>query len=249
MNDTHILIDRLVHSENKNEIVEILKKLLPDATEFTTNLYAYYTEFQEDSLLDKFMDIESDVERKIFWQKNYSSYGEEFLKNIPHIPLTSDDRLYKLRRLSVNAPQPKNQNLDDDFEYNTPIDKYIVQAMIFNHELDRSAAENLVLSEIEKSYSSALEKKQAHSSDNDSPLTDNEKFFLFLLTETNYMKRNNFFIQKLNPSYDEEDIIDSGYIYILETIKSIVDPNYNIRSIIATDVHFQILVDEMKNDT
>lgn len=63
------------------------------------------------------------------------------------------------------------------------------------------------------------------------------------------MKRNNFFIQKLNPSYDEEDIIDSGYSYILETIKSIVDPNYNIRSIIATDAHFQILVDEMKNDT
>lgn len=118
--------------------------MVPDATEFTTNLYAYYTEFQEDSLLDKFMDIESDVERKIFWQENYSSYGEEFLKNIPHIPLTSDDRLYKLRRLSVNAPHPKNKNLDDDFEYNTPIEKYIVQAMIFNHELDRSAAENLV---------------------------------------------------------------------------------------------------------
>ncbi|MBQ7628885.1 MAG: hypothetical protein IJS81_01525 [Selenomonadaceae bacterium] len=250
-NDNRKLIDKLVHSESKIEIIDILKKLVPEATEFTLNLYAYHTEFCEDSLWDKFMDIESDAERKTFWQENFSDSDKEFFKDalnlIPHIPLTADERLYKIRRLTSTAPKPENKYLKD-YEYTTPLEKYIVQAMVHNHELDRASAEKFVLAEIEKISAKNSQPAPEKISEPEPTPMWLENFLLMCWTETSYIKHINFFTKKSNPDMSEEEVIDSGYGYFLETVKSIVDPNYIVRSDIAVDAHFQTLVEDMKNE-
>lgn len=56
-----ILIDKLVHTGNKNEIIDIVKKLVPAATEFTAMCYACHTKYGEDYEIDKIMDIEKNL--------------------------------------------------------------------------------------------------------------------------------------------------------------------------------------------
>ena len=236
------LIDKLIHTENKNEIIDIVKKLVPEATNFTANRYAYYTEFYADSLFDKFMDIESKVLRKNFLKDNCSEYGADFcndmLNLIPYIPLNEDERLYRPRHLTKYVPSPKNKNLIRDIEYTSDVDKYIFQAMCDNHELDRNAAEELVLSEIEKNSA------RITSTNTYEPTENADIDFMFIcLTETNYIKRMNFFERKLNPGISDEEIRDNNYQYILENIKEIVEPNYTIKSIIAVDFHIKMLKD------
>lgn len=185
-----ILIDKLVRAENRNEIMDIVKKLVPAATEFTAMLYADYSEYYNDYFVDEFMDIEKDEDRIKAVMKEYAnvekSWRENFLKLIPHIPLTDEDRLYRPKYIPMNAPELKNKYLENitisnqDWAEMRPEGKYVICAMRDNPELDWEAAEDFVISEIKKAVID--EKKSAeqkHESRHEEIMSEEEDIYFF----------------------------------------------------------------------
>ena len=250
--ETKKLIDKLVHTENKDDIADIVKKFVPYATDFEVMRFANYRGYFDNYFTDEFMDIEKETDRIKFAEKNY--YAEKYLKLVPYIPLTEDDRLYRLPCVESNAPEIENPFLknfkisNQDWREMRPEGKYVIRAMRNNPELDFESAENFVIDEIKKAINSEKETAQKRKSEPETKMSDEEIFYFYCWTETHYMKRQNFFTKKLNPEMTDQEIIDSGYDHLLHFIKCEVDLNFNVRSSISVDYHFARLVEDFYND-
>lgn len=252
-----ILIDKLVHTGNKNEIIDIVKKLVPAATEFTAMCYACHTKYGEDYEIDKIMDIEKKSDRVKFLKENCSNYGEDFFNDMlnlaPYMPLTDEERLYRPKYLKSDAPKRKNKYLEgvaisnQDWHEMHPVERYIVRAMSNNSDFDWKAAKNFVLSETKKileNYRKTSTKKAEKISE---PI-EHEDFYFMHSVLTQYMKRQNFFTRKLYPYMNEEEVIDSGYELLLINLQSLTDPNYTVRSSISVDFTFAKMAEDYHNE-
>ena len=90
--ETKKLIDKLVHTENKDDIADIVKKLVPYATDFEVMRFANYRGYFNDYVFDEIMDIEKKSDRiKYLDENNIDFFREEFINVVPYIPLTEDD--------------------------------------------------------------------------------------------------------------------------------------------------------------
>ena len=251
-----ILIDKLVRTESKNDIVDIVKKLVPAATEFTAKLFAYHTEYHDEHYIDKFMDIKNKSERINFLNENCKDCSKKFFEDmlnlIPYMPLNDEERLYRPKVLKPDAPKIENKNLEgvvisnQEWKEMHPVEKYIIHAMSNNPEFDWKSAQDFVLKETEKVLQNSRrnfnKKNDAHK-----PI-ENENFFFMLNTLTPYMKRINFFNTKLYPNLNEEEILDMGYSYLFENVKSTADPNYIVRSSISVDFTFAKMAEDYHNE-
>ena len=257
--ETKKLIDKLVRTENKDDIADIVKKLVSDATDFTAMRYANYTEYGEEDDIDKIMDIEKKSDRvKYLDENNIGSFREEFINVIPYMPLTDEEQLYRKKTLRNDAPERKNKYLDGVTFYNQErqstslIGKYILRAMSYNPDFDFDSAEKFVSREIKENIYEAkkrqIEKQKNKSHEKIYEPVEHEDFLNFYVAFTQYMKRKNFFMKKLYPHMTEEEIIDSGYEHLLINLHSLTNPNYMVMSFISVDFTFARAVEDFHNE-
>lgn len=251
--ENKILIDKLVRSENEIEIMDIVKKLVPEATEFTAMLYARYTEYDRDYEMDQFMDIAKDSDRIKFLDENKIIFREEFFNLIPYMPLTAEERLYKNKYIKATAPKRKNKYLEgmhfshQEFKELHPVERYIIRAMNYNPDFDWKAAEKFVLEETKKVIEDYRLSKEKKSEEIFEPV-EHADFYSHYWAFTSYMKRQNFFARKLFPYMSEEEITNSGYENFLIHLHSETNPNYNLKTSISVDFHFAKMAEDYHNE-
>ena len=249
--DERTLIDELVRCTEPERIIELVKLLVPDANDRTAELYARWTEPMPEGFADKVMD-EPDASRRMQliterFPKTDEHKLQEILRQIPYVPLSDEQRLYRLRRLRADAPEtPENKYLADeefsaeDWEDMPDEVYYMIRAMKNNPDLDPEGAARLVI----ETRQQIPVKRDTNADKNSSGKLANKYAFDFML-ETSHPKRMSLLLNIAGGDDESDD--DDLYDICLTHIRSIADPNFTVKSNILTEAHFAALCEEVRN--
>ena len=176
-----------------------------------------------------------------------SQKWEEISRQLPYTPLTEEQRLYRRRQLRDDAPKtPENKYLADekfsaeDWENMPDEVYYMIRAMRWNPDLDPESAARLVAETIAKI--SPVERKEKSDKKISRHLPN--EYALDFVIETSYFVRMNVLLNLCtNADESDDDLSD----YFLTNLRSIADPNFDIKSLILTEGHFSALCEAEKN--
>ena len=253
--DEKILIDELVRCTKPERIIELVKLLVPEANDRTAELYARWTEYLPESFVDQAMDEPSDTERMKLVEKKFPTADAnerlEIFRQLPYVPLTDEQRLYRIRRLRFDAPAPpENKYLaneefsGEDWLTMPPEIKYMIRAMRQNPDLDPESAARLVIETKQKIPVRLDVKADKKSAREKSSHRMNDYAFDFSL-ETSYLERIKILLKLCGD--DDESADYHMYDSYLTHLRSIADPNFQIKSLILVDAHFDALCEAEKN--
>lgn len=250
-------IDELVHCTEPKRIIELVRLLVPEANDRTAELYARWTEYKPDDFVDNVMDNPSTFGRMKLIAKRFPYLDRNDLvkifQQLPYIPLTEEQRLYRRRQLRDDAPEPpENKYLagekfsNEEWLTMPPELKYAIRAMRNNPDLDPKSAARLVVETMKKPpvdfSEDADEAPVKEKLTRKSPVDYITFYFPF---KTNYLERMKILLMLKGD--DEKWALEEAYGTLFYDICLIADPNFEIKELILVDANIASFHEAEKN--
>lgn len=246
--ETMAIIDKLMLCEDKTEEKQLIMELIPEAKEKMVDLYVQESFSLGDSWLDDVMSTENINKRFKLIHRNFTDAPkaacQEIAEVVPFIPITDERKRY-VEKTYQYTENEKNPHITQEFTEESwralaPKERYIYRAMMRDPELTYEGAAQLIEQYVvEIRTEMEIMRKNPQPQLKVSPSVF--EVFKLCLQGTAYLDRIAKLYELAGYGKDAEDSMKKAYEHYLNSLRSLVIPNYMLKAMIGSDPDFRDL--------